>query len=382
MKIVADSHIPLIQQAFSNIGDLHLFAGRTITPEKVKDADILLVRSVTPVNADLLNNSRVKFVATATSGTDHIDIDYLQKSGVGFASAHGSNAQSVVEYVLSSLFVLAEQKDIDLRKKTVGIIGCGKVGACLRNALSAIGIESLVNDPPLKDKTGDTLYVELGDVIKTDIISLHVPLTDAGAYPTRNLVDNRFLTALKQDVILINTSRGGVIDESFLRQHINKNRKFSIVLDVWEHEPVICRDLLAKACIGTPHIAGYSTDAKVRATTMIYNETCNYFNITQNWKPAGGLMDAGMQELKISEEVDDFDAIAMTILAHYDVRSDAVAIRRSLEIGPDNAGYYFDELRKNYPLRREFFATTVKLPGKRNNLAKILTQLGFTVTEQ
>ncbi len=382
MKIVADSQIPLVQQAFSNVGDLQLCAGRTITSELVKDADILLVRSVTPVNASLLNNSRVKFVATATSGTDHIDTEYLRKSGIGFASAHGSNAQSVVEYVLSSLFVLAGQQDFDLRKKTVGIIGCGEVGSCLRKALSAIGVEYLVNDPPLKDESGDTMYVELGDVMKMDIISLHVPLTNAGPYPTRYLVDEKFLTGLKQDAILINTSRGGVINGNVLKQHINRHQKFSTVLDVWEHEPEIDQELLAKIYIGTPHIAGYSTDAKFRATLMIYNGVCNYFNFPQNWKPTGGLLDAGMQESKIDREVNDFDAIAMTVTAHYDVRSDAAALRRALEIDRGKTGYYFDELRKNYPLRREFSATTVKLPANRHNLANILLQLGFTVIKQ
>ena len=382
MKIVADSQIPLVQQAFSNIGDLHLCAGRAITPDIIKDVDILLVRSVTPVNASLLNNSRVKFVATATSGTDHIDIRYLQEAGIGFASAHGSNAQSVVEYVLSSLFVLAGQQNFDLRKKTVGIIGCGEVGTRLRNALDAIGVQYLVNDPPLKEKTGDTIYVDLKDILNMDIISLHVPFTDAGAYPTRNLVDKIFLTALKKNAILINTSRGGVINENVFKQYINNNRMLSTVLDVWELEPEINQELLAKVYIGTPHIAGYSIDAKIRATTMIYSETCNYFNISQNWKPKGGLIDTGMQNLKISDEVNDIDAIAMTITAHYDVRSDAAALRRILEIDPESAGYYFDELRKNYPLRREFSATTVKLPEKRKNLAKILLQLGFTVIGQ
>jgi erythronate-4-phosphate dehydrogenase len=382
MKIVADSQIPLVQQAFSNIGNLHLCAGRGITPEFIKDADILLVRSVTPVNASLLNNSQVKFVATATSGTDHVDIGFLQKSGIGFASAHGSNAQSVVEYVLSSLFVLAEQQDFDLSNKTVGIIGHGEVGSCLSKALKAIGIEYLVNDPPLKDETGDAMYMELEDVMKMDIISLHVPLTIAGSYPTRNLIDKKILAGLKQDAILVNTSRGGVINETDLKQHINCHQKFSTVLDVWEHEPEIDQELLAKIYIGTPHIAGYSTDAKIRATTMIYNETCKYFNFPQNWKPAGGLLDAGLQELKINGEVNDFDAIAMTVTAHYDVRSDAAALRRALEIDRTEAGWFFDELRKNYPLRREFSATVVKLPATRHSLANILLQLGFMVIKQ
>src|SRR3972149_5326395 len=166
MKIVADIQIPLVQQAFSKIGDLQLCTGRTITSELVKDADILLVRSVTPVNASLLDNSRVKFVATATSGTDHIDFGYLQKSGIGSASAHGSNAQSVVEYILSSLFILAGQQDFDLRKKTVGIIGHGEGGSCLSKALAARTGGSRADDRVSPRRSSIPIYVELKDVMK------------------------------------------------------------------------------------------------------------------------------------------------------------------------------------------------------------------------
>jgi len=381
MKIVADIQIPLVRDAFSDIGELQFHAGRSITSEAVKDADILLVRSVTPVNAALLSNSRIRFVATATSGTDHIDIDYLQNSGIGFASAHGSNAQSVVEYVLSSLFVMAEQHDFDPGKKIVGIIGCGEVGSRLRKALETIGIKFLVNDPPLRDKTGDPIFVELEDVLQADIISLHIPLTINGSYPTRNLVDEKFLSQVKQDAIVINTSRGGVLDSQALKKHIKHNKKFSAVLDVWEHEPVIDEDLLSEVAISTPHIAGYSTDAKIRATSMIYNAACSYLGLPQTWKPAGGLLDAGLQEFNIADEVSDFDAIAMAVKAHYDVRSDAASLRRMLEIESEQSGLYFDELRKNYPLRREFSATSVKLPPNHKNLVNQFLHLGFTVAD-
>lgn len=382
MKLVADSQIPQVREAFSDIGELQLYTGRNITPDKVKDADILLVRSVTPVNIDLLNGSRVRFVATATSGTDHVDIDYLQKAGIGFASARGSNAQSVVEYVLSSLFVLAEQQDFNPGEKTVGIIGCGEVGSRLRKALETMGVQCLINDPPLKEITGDPVFIELEDILQADIISLHVPLTTSGPCPTRYLVDEKFLSQLKQDATVINTSRGGVLNSQTLKKHIRQNKKFSTVLDVWEHEPEIDPELLSAVTMGTPHIAGYSTDAKIRATTMIYQETCSFFNLPETWQPEGGLLDEGLQEFNFTGEVDDFDAIAMAVKAHYDVRSDAASLRRVLEIDRKQTGLYFDELRKNYPLRREFSATTVKLTADRHNLSDKFVQLGFTVIEQ
>ncbi len=381
MKIVADSQIPLVKEAFSNMGDLHLHTGRLITPDIVKDADILLVRSVTPINSSLLNNSKVRFVATATSGIDHVDVEYLQDSEIGFASAHGSNAQSVVEYVLSSLFVLVEQNNVNLKEKTAGIIGCGEVGSRLMKALETIGMQFLANDPPLKDKTGDPMYVELEDIMQADFITLHTPLTDSGPYPTQFLVDEKFLSRMKHDAILVNTSRGSVINGNALTSHIRKHQAFSVVLDVWEQEPEVDQDLLASVDIGTPHIAGYSTDAKIRATSMIYNAVCDFFSLSQGWKPAGGLLDAGLQEFSIADEVDDFDAIAMAVKAHYDVRSDAASLRRILEVDSGQSGLFFDELRKNYPLRREFFATTIKLPAYRNRLANQFLHLGFTVIE-
>ena len=381
MKIVADSQIPLVREAFSNTGELHLHAGRSITPDIIKDADILLVRSVTPVNAALLNNSSIRFVATATSGIDHVDVEYLQDSEIGFASAHGSNAQSVVEYVLSSLFVLAEQNNFNPKDKTVGIIGCGEVGSRLRKSLETIGMQFLINDPPLKDKTGDPMFIELEDVMQADIVSLHTPLTTSGPCPTRYLVDEKFLSRMKQDAILVNTSRGGVVNSNALANHIRQHQEFSVVLDVWEHEPEIGHDLLASVEIGTPHIAGYSTDAKIRATSMIYNAACSYLGLSQTWKPAGGLLDAGLQEFNIADEVNDFDAIAMAVKAHYDVRSDAASLRRMLEVDSEQSGLYFDELRKNYPLRREFSATSVKLPPNHKNLVNQFLHLGFTVAD-
>lgn len=381
MKIVADSQIPLAQEAFSSLGELELYAGRSITSETVRDADILLVRSVTPVNAELLANSRVRFVATATSGIDHIDTALLQKSGIGFASAHGSNAQSVVEYVLSSIFVLAEQLDIDLKDKTAGIIGCGAVGSLLCQALQATGMKCLLNDPPLQEQSCNPVYEPLEDVLQADIISLHVPLTTNGPYPTINLLNENNLPLLKRGAILINTSRGGVISKHALGECLKLNKKMSVVLDVWDHEPEIDLQLLSAVAIGTPHIAGYSTDAKIRATDMIYKAVCRYLTLPDVWQPAGGLLDEGLQEFSISDEVNDTDAIAMVIKAHYDVRSDAASLRRVLEFDRKQTGQYFDELRKNYPLRREFFATTIKLPAYRNHLANQFLHLGFTVIE-
>lgn len=380
MKILADIQIPFVKQAFSKIGDVTLYEGRKISPRLVSDADILIVRSVTTVDKALLEKSRVKFVATVTSGVDHIDMAYLQSAGVGFVSAHGSNAQSVVEYVLSSLFVLAGQNDFDLFDKSVGIVGCGKVGSRLMSVLKTLGIRFLVNDPPLKDETGHDLYRALSDIINLDIVSLHVPLTDHALYPTRNLVDENFLSKMKTDAVLINTSRGQVVHEQALKKHMDEYNKFSAVIDVWENEPDINLEILRKVDIGTPHIAGYSLDAKIKATEMVFAEACRYFEIKRQWKPEENVHGLALQEVKIDESLSDKEAIQIAILSHYDVRSDAASLRRVLEVERSKAGYYFDELRKNYPVRRNFSGTTVNLPAGRNTLAEMLKSLGFNIS--
>ena len=381
MKIVADRQIPFVEQAFSTLGEVVLSEGRKITPKLVAAADILLVRSVTPVTAGLLKGSRARFVASATSGIDHVDLEYLKTANIGFAAAQGSNAQAVVEYVLSSLMVLAGQQGFDLQNKTAGIIGCGQVGSRLRSSLTTLGIKCLANDPPLQDSTGDPGYCDLPEIMTADIVSLHIPLTDTGLYPTRNLVNEKFLAGMKPDAILINTSRGGVIHESALKQYLKQHAGFSVVLDVWEHEPQIDMELLPLAAIATPHIAGYSTDAKLRATEMIFAAVCDYLGFGHTWQPVRDIFVQTRQHIRLDTEMSDVEAIQMAILAHYDVRSDAAALRRALEIDRQKTGYYFDELRRNYPVRREFPATTISLPAGRDKLSGILAHLGFTVTD-
>ena len=380
MKIVADGQIPRVGQAFSCIGDVILADGFEIGPRDILDADILVVRTVTRVDAGLLSGSRVRFVASATSGTDHVDLDFLQRTGIGFAYAPGCNARSVVEYVLSSLAMLAVQHGFRLRDKTAGIIGCGAIGSRLLKALGRIGVNCLVNDPPLRDSTGDVIYRDLDDVLgAADIISLHVPLTASGRYPTRHLVNEKFLSRMRPGAILINTSRGGVVDEKSLNCFLDGENGLTVVADVWENEPDIDAGLLAVVAVGTPHIAGYSTDGRLRATETVYRETCRFFDIAPAWSDPGGIYDMGRNSFRIADEVSDDDAVLLAILSHYDVRSDGAALRRLIEISRDQARRYFNELRQNYPLRREFPATTICIPPHRDRLAAILRGLGFNV---
>ncbi len=387
MKIVADQQIPHLQ-AFTKFADVTAYNGSGITAEKVHDADVLLVRSVTSVNADLLAGSQVKFVATMTSGKDHIDESYLQNKNIGFTHARGSNARSVAEYILSSLIVLANQHGFKLREKTVGVIGCGEVGTCVIRMLETIGVRCLMNDPPLKDAYGKktsgndpsivTKYCDLKTLFSADIITLHIPLTENGSYPTRKLVDADFLAQLNGDVILVNTSRGGVIDETALKNHLACHGEMKVVLDVWENEPDIDLELLTQVDISTPHIAGYSADGKIRATQMVFESMCIFFNLNAKWEATSNLP-ANSLEISESAELNDEDVVQMAILANYDVRSDSISLRRLSEVNIERRGCYFDELRKNYPTRREFPEMVIRLPGNMKTSAEKLRRLEFNV---
>ena len=379
MKIIADQQISHVAQAFSEFAEVTLYNGREITAEEIHDADVLLVRSVTAINANLLEDSQVKFVATATSGLNHVDLDYLRQNNIGFTHAKGSNARSVAEYVLSSLFVLADQHDFKFKDKTVGIIGCGEVGSRVVELLETIGVKTIMNDPPLKAESGNEQYRDLHEVFSADIITLHVPLTKDGPCPTFNLLDEKFLSQLNDNVILLNTARGGVINEAALKNHLACHKDMKVVLDVWEDEPDIDLELLTQIDIGTPHIAGYSTDGKIHATEMIFGSICDFFKLDYKWNPIFELPAANSLELPLGSELDDQDAIQMAILASYDVRGDSASLRQLPGISIEQRGHYFDELRKNYPVRREFPATVFHLPEGRKTLAGKLKQLGFNV---
>ncbi len=385
MKIVADDQIAYVHEAFSDVAEVVLCAGRKITTAQLRDADALLVRSVTTVNEDLLNNSQVKFVATATSGDDHVDTNYLRENGIGFVSAKGSNARSVAEYVLSCLCVLAERYRFKLSNKKVGVIGCGEVGSRVMALLNALDVATLPNDPPLQAAVSDRTdppprYRDLGEVLTADVITLHVPLTDSGAHPTRHLVNTNFLSALKKGVVLINTSRGEVLDEAALKHYLVHQPQCKLVLDVWQNEPRIDVDLLATAEIGTPHIAGYSMDAKLCAARAVIQSTRAFFGIkTTVPLPDNGLSAIDLMEFGRDDQSGDEALIRMAVLAAYDVRNDSESLRFLHGMRAQHRADHFDALRKQYPVRREFPSMVVRLPRHKITLTARLERLGFGV---
>lgn len=376
MKIIADENIPYVREAFSSLGEVKILSGRNIDAHSVKDADILLVRSITRIDKNLLDGSKVKFVGTATIGIEHIDITYLKKQNIAFASAPGSNANSVAEYVISALLVLVNKFNLDLSKKTIGIIGVGNVGSLVAKKAKCLGLNILLNDPPLAKKTNYPCYLKLEEIFEADIITLHTPLTYEGENKTYHLVDENFLAKMKPGSILINASRGKVVDEKALIKAIVNKHLLAVVLDVWETEPEINLELLKLVTIGTPHIAGYSFDGKVKGIFMIYQATCNFYNINKEWKPI--LPETKYPYLEIdthhkSEEQIIYDLV----LKIYDIRNDDKNLRSILKIQDTKS--YFDMLRKEYPIRREFHNTKIKLVNNNTKLKRNLLNLEFKV---
>jgi len=375
MKIVADENIPFVKECFSSAGEVLTAGGRKITPEILKDADVLLVRSITKVNKDLLEGASIKFVGTATIGFEHIDLDYLAARKIGFASAPGSNANSVAEYITSGLLNLADKYKFDIAKKSIGIVGVGNVGSRVEKKTKALGMRVILNDPPLKRKTGDEKYRPIEEIFDCDIVTLHTPLILEGIDKTFHLADEKFFKSLKTEVIFINTSRGKVHETSALKKAISSSKTRGCILDVWENEPNIDIELVKMVDFGTPHIAGYSYDGKVAGMIMIYNAFCKFFDVKPKFGIETFLPPPQIERIIISR--DEKRPLLTAINMLYDIKKDDEKLRQIIKESAEKRGAYFDALRKNYPVRREFQNTIVSVKDKK--LKKVFDGLGFKV---
>ncbi len=372
MKIVADTNIPFIEECLEGIGETVIVSGREITAELVKDADALLVRSITKVDERLLEGSTVQFVATATIGVDHIDTAYLESKGIGFASAPGSNANSVAEYIACALLVLENKYGKKLSESSIGIIGVGNVGSRVEKKCRALGMKVVLNDPPLARQTGDSKYRPNSELHGCDFITIHTPLTKTGEDKTYHLADSAFFANLKDGVFFINSARGQVNCNQAVKDAIKSGKITGCILDVWENEPDIDVELLELADIASPHIAGYSYDGKVKGMMMVYEAMCRHFSIP---------VERNIEEFLPQPQVKSLDALGKTILetvsAIYDIMSDDRDMRNLICLNPLERPAYFDLLRKNYPCRREFYNTIITNCDPKN--ADVLADLGFAV---
>jgi erythronate-4-phosphate dehydrogenase len=381
MKIIADSKIPFVQEAFADVAEVTVLDTLQIVSDALRTADVLLARSETKVGESLLEGSCVKFVATATIGTDHIDTDYLRQRGIGFASAPGSNANSVGEYIVAALLVLEERCGISLTGKTLGVVGVGNVGTIVVRNARALGLRVLQNDPPRARITGDSVFVPLEELMDADMITIHVPLTKTGPDKTLHLFDDKRIRSMKPGSILINTSRGGVVETLAIKNALRDHFLEACVLDVWENEPVIDVDLLSHATLGTPHIAGYSFDGKVNGTVMIHRAVCEYFDLHSSWVPhdASG---HGVRRLIVVPENSSYTAgLLAAIRSCYDIEADDASLRRLEGLVESERGAFFRCLRSQYPVRREFCNHDVEIPSENSVLAETLKTFGFKITK-
>lgn len=341
----------VVEKLFSPFGDVRLLPGRDMSAADVADADVLLVRSVTSVNESLLKGSRVKFIGSATIGTDHVDLAYLEQQGIAFSNAPGCNAVAVMNYVLAAL----SQVDAEWLNKSVGIIGCGNVGSRVYRAMRACGVESRCYDPFLTPDQHPDL-TEFERVIKADILCLHTPLTKRGPYPTYHMFDRAVLASLKSGTLILNAGRGEVIDNDALKQELAKGR-LRAVLDVWENEPDIDSELISLVELGTPHIAGYSLEGRIRGTVMVYEAFCRYLDKIPEHVDIAVL--AGQLDQSHPVPVGK----VVTLKAEDDIRQQILVAYNPIEDYQRLLAYaaettplavHFDRLRKFYPLRREF----------------------------
>lgn len=347
MKILIDKYIPYLQGAFDNVAEVYYIAHNEFTPERVKSADALIVRTRTKCNKQLLEGSNVKFIASATIGYDHIDGKYCDENGIKWTNAPGCNALSVAQYVASALCFLSKKNKFSLFDKTIGIVGVGAVGSKIEKLAKSFGMKVLLNDPPRARKEGNLDFVRLKDICEqADIITFHPLLNIDGDDKTYHLADKLFFNSLKKKPIIINASRGEIIESKALISAINLGLIADLILDCWEDEPNISPYLLEKCAIATPHIAGYSADGKSNAAAQSVRSVSRFFNLgLDKWKPKD------IPSIPCISTTDDYDFFLQT----YDIEKDSMLLKSS----PDT----FEQQRSFYPFRREPKAYSKCLPS-------------------
>ena len=379
MKIVCDNNMPYAAEAFGTLGEVTLRDGRAITADDVRDAELLVTRSTTKVTRALLAGSRLRFYGSAVIGTDHIDIPYLEQAGIPWSAAPGCNAESVSNYLTAALLGLGGKHGFRLEGKTLGVIGVGNVGRKVCAKARALGMCVLACDPPRKRNLADTdaqAFVALDELLAAaDVVTCHVPLTRAGADRTFHLLDRAAFARMRPGVIFVNAARGEAIETDALLEVLG-NRVAHAVIDTWEGEPNYRPDLLARADIVSPHIAGHSYEGKVNGTMMVYEKACRVLGVTPTFQPQ--LPPPPLPEWRgdAAGRADE-DVLREAVLAVYDIMGDDARLRASCGTDAAARAKAFDRQRKEYPMRREFAATTVRVRNASEGLLRKFRGLGF-----
>lgn len=374
ISIVIDAKIPFIKGVLEPYANVIYAEGSEITTHTVKNADALIIRTRTHCNEELLRGSSVQFIATATIGTDHIDTDYCDAHNITWTNAAGCNSGSVYQYIASALAWLLQNEKVKLDSSTLGVIGCGHVGSKIVHLGKTLGMNVLINDPPL-ERAGHQDLVSLEYLLKnSDIVSIHTPLSRTGQDKTMHLFNAQMLNLLKPGAWFINSSRGEVVDGTALEAALAKHELGGAILDVWEHEPAISTSLLTQATLCTPHIAGYSADGKAMATQMSIRSLSDHFGIELNqWRSDSIPLPQNDVIINLNAHNKTLsDLFCEAILKTYDIIQDDKQLRNDIP--------GFEKQRGSYPVRREFHAYHLTICNGTQEIADIFSALGFQVT--
>lgn len=381
MIVVVDSKNPFLADALSSFAEVRQLSTSAITSASLRDADAVVVRSETKVGPALLDGTSIQFVGTATIGTDHVDLDYLARHGCGFAAAPGSNANSVAEYVAAALLETAARLQYSLNGRTLGVVGVGNVGSRVVRVARALGMHVLQNDPPLARATGNPVYVPLDALMEADVLTLHVPLTRTGDDPTFHLFDGKRLARMKRGSILMNTSRGPVVESQALSSALASGHLGGSTLDVWEGEPDVAPGLISQVMIATPHIAGYSFDGKVNAARMMFEAIAQHFRVNTEWPVPKEMPPPLTVRFALPAHGESQEVIRAAVARCYSISEDDERFRSLVSMPDELRRAEFRRQRSAYPTRREFHATRIAGLAGRTRIGECLSALGFTVDE-
>ncbi len=375
IKIAADNKIPFLKGVLDPYADVQYLNPPDISHDIIKDKDVLIIRTRTTCNSELLEGTRVNYITTATIGFDHIDTEYCKNKNIKWINAPGCNSSSVMQYIASALLSIGNKKKLNFSELTIGIVGVGNVGSKVKRLAGILGINVLQNDPPRARREGNKEFVTLDELAaKSDIITFHVPLIKEGEDKTYHMADEGFFRKFKNGKMVINTSRGPVIETEAIKSAIKSKMVHTSVLDVWENEPHIDKELLEYTDIATPHIAGYSADGKANGTSVCVRNIASHFNIDieKNWYPGELPVPDNPEEIFIDcENKSEQEIFYKAIVSSYDILKDDKLLRNSIET--------FEKQRSNYPIRREFPFYKIKTKNCTSEIKNKLNELGFQV---
>ncbi|MGR9090704.1 MAG: 4-phosphoerythronate dehydrogenase [Gammaproteobacteria bacterium] len=373
MRLFVDREIRGAPDVFERFGDVTLFNGRTLARAELAYADILLVRSVTRVDAALLDGTPVRMVGTATAGTDHLDLEYLRRCGIKAFDAAGCNARAVAEYVLACCLLASELQRRPPASLRIGVIGYGNVGKQVAALFTALGMTCVINDPPLAAAGSDAVFATLEAALACDIVTLHVPLTDDGEHPTRGMLAAAELATIGDDALLINAARGGVVDEHALLAW-TQQRDRAIALDCWVNEPSVEPELLRRVTVATPHIAGHTIEARERAASILADTLAGCVGGTA--APITGQSEPAIIECA-GPGAEQLATVRTAVLTCCDPRVPTRRLRATIALDAAGRAGAFDQLRRDAAGRREFGHYRIATAGLQSDTVACLRALGF-----